>query len=181
MNQNKVKIFIKIMDSTKELSKEENLLEILCERNSYKKPKYVVISESSDEYPKYYEVKVEVKDELSFFGCGISKRIARKKAAIIAYENLLFEKYGKNSVSELIEFCTNDGSPLPIFEEEYDEGTYRIRCKVTVHRNKGDIQLLGTEYSDSYRMAKIAAAQNVIQQLKDVNEFQTNKIDVNHS
>lgn len=164
------------MDSTKDLSKAEHLLEILCKRNSYKKPKYVVISQSSDGYLEYYKVKVEIKDQLIVFGYGISKRIARKKAAIIAYEKLLFKKCGKNCVSELIEFCIDSGSRLPVFDEEYDdEGTYRMRCRVIVHWDTGDIQLLGIGYSDSYRMAKIAAAKNVIKQLKDIDEFQTIK------
>ncbi len=103
-----------------------------------------------------------------------------KNAAIIAYKKLLFKKCGKNSVSELIEFCTDSGSRLPVFDEEYDGETYQIRCRVTVRWDTGNIQLLGIGYSDSYRMAKIDAAKNVIKQLKDIDEFQTNEIDVNH-
>jgi dsRNA-specific ribonuclease len=169
------------MDSTKQLSKGQNSLKILCKRNSYKKPKYEVISQSSDGYREYYKVKVEVKDQLIVFGCGISKRIARKNAAIIAHEKLLFKKCGEDSVSELIKFCTDKGFRLPVCDEEYDGETYKIKCTVTVPWDTGDIQLLGIENSDSYRMAKIAAAKNVIKQLKDIDELQTNEIDVNHS
>jgi len=175
---------MKIMD----LTKGQKLLEIHCIRNSYKKPKYRLISKTFDKYRNYYKVSVEVKDQIICYGHGISKRMAKNDAAIRAFKKLQFKQCNKTSVSELIKYCERNGFSFPIFDDECDDecddGIYRVRCRLKLYFNKGDVQLLGIGRSDSYKLAKISAAKDIIQQLKDIelirNEFPVyNKSEIN--
>jgi len=80
-----------------------------------------------------------------------------------------FRPIEKNAASVLLDFCMKKRLPLPFYDSRYTEGSFWLKCSIELESDDGKQEFQGLGCGDTLKAAKIVAAEDVIQQLKDKN------------
>jgi hypothetical protein len=95
------------------ITRAKTTLKSYCYRNGYENPKYKIISKSGRGFRKFYTIRVDVNGSAVAKGEGISKRIARKKAALSGLNGLRILKHCfKKSHESDFQKSLNDSKPF---------------------------------------------------------------------
>jgi dsRNA-specific ribonuclease len=80
-----------------------------------------------------------------------------------------FRPIEKNAASVLLDFCMKKRLPLPFYDSRYTEGSFWLKCSIELESDDGKQEFQGLGCGDTLKAAKIVAAEDVIQQLKEKN------------
>ena len=152
------------MDSFEHLAKAKyNLLKI-CEFNNSSKPFYNLIEKSN----RNYEMAVE-SDGRVFRGRALSKRLAKKLAAIEAVNELKFKKCTSNAITQLVQFCQHHHLIAPVFKELISkDNTFCCGSEIIIEIDEKPIHLIGRGYGYSAKQAKLCSARDVLDQIETI-------------
>jgi hypothetical protein len=105
-------------------------LKSYCYRNGYENPNYKIVSKSGRSFKKFYTIRVDVNGLAVAKGEGISKRIARKKAALSGLNGLRTLKHCfKKSHESHFQKSLNDSKPFVdtiVIEEKINDLKLKI-------------------------------------------------------